>query len=216
MDKKFLLFDLDGTIVNSQTGVTRAVQYALARRGIDVKDADTLTPFIGPPLRDSYRRHYGFEGPALEAVIADYREYYAKQGVFENTLYPGMDDLLKTQRGQGKTLILATSKPTVYAEQILNHFGLLACFSFVAGATLNGGRDRKQQVIAYALENQGITEKSRAVMIGDKEHDVLGAKALGLDSIGVLYGFGTRAELEAAGATHIAPTVPALAALLLK
>jgi len=216
MDKTYILFDLDGTISDPKIGITKSVQYSLNAFGINVTDADTLTPFIGPPLRDSYKNFYGFSDAEAETAVAKYREYFAETGIFENTLYDGMDTLLKTLKDMGKQLIIATSKPTVYAEKILKYFDIDHYFSFVAGSELDGRRSKKSEVIKYALDNTGITCIDKTIMIGDREHDIIGANALGVDSIGVLYGYGDLQELTNTGATFICENVRDLSELLTK
>ena len=213
-DKSILLFDMDGTLIDSRVGVTRAVQYSLAHFGITADDPDGLVAFIGPPLRDSYLEHYGFTGDAAETAMIKFREYYGEHGVHDNVLYPGMDDLLKSLYAMGKTLVLATAKIESYAHLILEDFGLTGLFSYVSGAEPNGHRARKADNIRHALDIAGVTDLSTAVMIGDSRYDAAGAHAVGLDMIGVLYGFGTRAELEEAGADAIAESVGDLAGLL--
>lgn len=212
--RKYLLFDLDGTLTDPKVGITRSVQHALHRMGIEVADADTLCPFIGPPLREGFMQFYGMDAEAAQQAIAYYREYFVDRGIFENTPYPGIDEALDALRGAGYTLLVATSKPTVYARRILEHFGLKRHFDFVAGSELDGTRSRKGEVITYALAQMGIAPQA-AVMIGDREHDIIGAKETGLYAVGVLYGYGSQAELDEAGADAVAADVAALRALLL-
>ncbi len=213
MTKTHLLFDLDGTIIDPKIGITSSVRYALTRFDIDVPDADALTPFIGPPLRESFRHYYGMSAEEAEQAVVFYREYFSRQGIRENTMYPGMEALLREEHARGRTLVLATSKATVYAEEILRHWKLDRYFSFTAGSEWDGTRSQKGEVVRYALESQGI-QADKALMIGDRKHDVLGARENGLDSVGVLYGYGGRAELEAAGATWLAETVEILREIL--
>lgn len=204
---EYILFDLDGTLTDPGIGITNSVAYALKRWNIEVEDRKSLYRFIGPPLQDSFREYYGFsQEDALRAVDV-YREYFREKGLYENEVYPGVEKLLQLLKEQGKTLILATSKPEEFAVRILRHFGLDRYFTVMAGATMDPSRSKKGDVIAYALRESGVTELSKAVMIGDREHDIFGAKQNGLDSIGVLFGYGDREELEKAGATYIAATV---------
>lgn len=198
-----ILFDLDGTITESGIGITRSVAYALRKKGIEETDQRKLDRFIGPPLLETFMEHYGFTPEEAMQGVADFREYYAVKGIFENRVYDGVEQMLKALKKAGKHCVLATSKPEEYAEQILKHFGLDGYFSTVAGATMDEKRTDKISVIAYALEKAGITDRSKTIMVGDREHDILGAKAHGLSSIGVLYGYGSREELETAGATWI-------------
>lgn len=214
MDKDFLLFDLDGTITDPKEGITKSVQYSLRAFGINVENAEDLIPFIGPPLRDSYRKYYGFDEKEAEKAVEKYRKYFSEQGIFENNLYTGMDLLLKKQCEDGKKLIVTTSKPTVFAERILKHFQIAQYFTFVSGSELDGRRSKKAEVIRYALENLNIAAVDKAVMIGDREHDIIGAHEVGMDGIGVLYGYGDLRELTDAGAAYIVNSVGELLELL--
>lgn len=212
---KYLLFDLDGTITDSETGITRCVAYALNYFGIQVNDLRELSPFIGPPLLDSFKDFYNFTDEQATVAVAKYRERYADKGILENELYPGIEKLLADAQKNGKTVILATSKPEIFAKRILDHFGLSDYFSFVAGSGLDGSLHTKTDVINYILQSNQITNLESVVMIGDRKHDIIGAKNVGIDSIGVLYGFGDYKELSDAGADHIAEDIPALRKLLL-
>lgn len=207
MTYKTVLFDLDGTVTDPGIGITNSIMYALHKFGIEVEDRTSLYPFIGPPLKESYHKYYGFDEAGQERGVVWYREYYRDKGIFENILYDGMDKLLKQIKDSGRQVVLATSKPEEFADRILKHFGIAQYFDFVAGAAMDDTRTKKTEVIEYALESCGITDVSTAVMVGDREYDILGAKAFGMDSIGVLYGYGDRQELEAAGATYIAEKV---------
>ncbi len=202
-----ILFDLDGTLTDPAEGITNSVAYSLSKYGIEVSDKKELYKFIGPPLKDSYIEYYGFsESDALQA-IEYYREYFKPKGMFENKVYSGVPELLNTLKQSGKRVILATSKPEVFSTEILKHFDLYKYFDFVSGATLDGTRSKKADIIAYALAEMRITEKEKCLMVGDRAQDINGAIANGIDSLGVLYGYGDRAELENAGATYIAETV---------
>ena len=212
---KYLLFDLDGTITDSETGITRCVAYALNYFGIQVNDLRELSPFIGPPLLDSFKDFYNFTDEQATVAVAKYRERFADKGILENELYPGIEELLADAQKNGKTVILATSKPEIFAKRILDHFGLSDYFSFVAGSGLDGSLHTKTDVINYILQSNQITNLESVVMIGDRKHDIIGAKNVGIDSIGVLYGFGDYKELSDAGADHIAENIPALRKLLL-
>ena len=209
-----LLFDLDGTLTDPSVGITNSVMYALRHMGVEPPERRTLYKFIGPPLMDSFAQEYGFSQEEARQAISWYREYFQDRGIFENAPYPGIADVLHALRGTGKRLLVATSKPEIFARRILERFGLIDAFEFVAGANLDETRTRKHEVIAYALETCGICEKDSAVMIGDREHDVLGARREGLDCIGVLYGFGSHEELLGAGAIALAETVWDVARLL--
>ena len=207
MSYDYLLFDLDGTLTDPGEGITNSVAYALEKWGIEVKDRRELYTFIGPPLSASFKKYYGFsEEDALKSVEY-YREYFRDRGIFENKVYEGVSDLLGALRKRGKKIILATSKPEQFARIILDHFNLTEYFDFIAGATMDESRNKKSDVIRYALEAYGICEKPRTLMIGDRDQDMTGATVNGLDSLGVLYGYGDREELEGAGATYIAESV---------
>lgn len=208
-----LLFDLDGTVTDPGIGITNSVMYALKKFGIEEHDREKLYKFIGPPLASSFEEYYGFSKLAAVLAVDYYREYYSKQGIFENQLYPGVEQMLSRLQEQGKRLILATSKPEVFAKRILEHFQLDSYFAFVSGSMLDGKRVEKAEVIAYALERCGCGKD--AVMIGDRRHDVIGARKNHLDCVGVLFGYGSRQELEEAGAKWLADDVPALERILL-
>lgn len=210
-----ILFDLDGTLTDPGLGITNAVAHALHRFGIPVPPRTELYKFIGPPLVDSFMEYYGMTKEQADTAVVYYREHYRDTGLFENVVYDGIDAMLARLTAAGKTPVLATSKPEVFARRILEHFDLDRYFRFVAGATLDGSLSTKGDVIAHALNLCQPEDLRRVVMVGDRKHDILGAKENGLDSIGVLYGYGDRPELEQAGATYIAPTVAELEALLL-
>lgn len=211
----YLLFDLDGTITDSETGITRCVEYALNYFGIQVSDLHDLLPFIGPPLLDSFKEFYHFTDEQAVIATEKYRERYKDKGIYENELYPGIEELLAQARQNGKTVILATSKPEIFARRILDYFKLSDYFSFIAGSGLDGSLHTKTDVINYILQSNKIADLSSVIMIGDRKHDIIGAKNAGIDSIGVLYGFGDYDELSEAGATHIVKDIAELRNLLL-
>lgn len=202
-----ILFDLDGTLTDPGVGITNSVAHSLKKYGITVEDRTELYKFIGPPLHESFEKYYGFSREEALRAVEHYREYYRDKGIYENIVYDGVEEMLKKLCDSGKKIILATSKPEVFAREVLRHFSLDKYFCYAAGANLDGSRTDKAEVIEYALREGGVTDKSTAVMVGDREHDIIGANKNGLDSIGVLFGYGTRTELEAAGATYIAATV---------
>ena len=212
---QYILFDLGGTLTNSQLGITTCVAYALESFGIHTENPEELRKFIGPPLKESFVKYYNMTDGEGDRAVEKYRERFATVGLYENEVYAGIPELLQKLKAQGKTLLVATSKPTVYSDKILEHFGLKEYFSYIAGSELDGTRVNKAEVIQYALEQMKITESEKIVMIGDKEHDMIGAGICGVDSIGVLYGFGEREELENHGATYIAETVSDLEKILL-
>lgn len=208
--KHIFLFDLDGTLTDPGTGITNSVAYALDKYGIEVSDRSVLYPFIGPPLRESFMKFYGFSEEKAEEAVWKYREYFSERGLFENEVYPGIPEMLKNLKDQGARLFVATSKPTGYSKQILEHFGLLGYFEDVQGSTMDGSREKKADVIAYLLKMNQITAKDDVVMIGDRRLDIDGAKENGLASVGVLYGYGDRSELEDADADDIVENVSEL------
>lgn len=211
----YLLLDLDGTITDSEEGITRCVEYALNHFGIQVNDLHDLSPFIGPPLLDSFKEFYHFTDEQAVIATAKYRERYVDKGILENKLYPGIKEFLADACKHNKTVILATSKPEIFAKRILDHFGLSRYFSFVAGSGLDGSLHTKTDVINYILQSNNITDLGSVIMIGDRKHDIIGAKNAGIDSAGVLYGFGDYQELSEAGADYIVEDIPALRKLLL-
>lgn len=200
---KYMLFDLDGTLTDPGIGITNSVMYALKKFGIEVDDRVSLYKFIGPPLLESFQKFYGFSKEDSELGLKYYREYFKPKGLYENKVYEGIESLLQELKKRGKKLLVATSKPEEFAIEILKHFHLYDYFDFVAGASMDEKRVKKADVIAYALESYEIIDKSSVIMVGDREHDVLGAKENGLKSIGVLYGYGDYEELSGAGADFI-------------
>lgn len=210
---EYVFFDLDGTITDPAEGITKAVQYSLKKFGIDAADRKKLNVFIGPPLGDAFMKYYGFSKEKAETAIAYYREYYPEKGIFDCYLYDGINELLKTLKASGKKLAVATSKPRIFAERIIEHFNLDGYFELIAGSELDGTRVHKDEVIAYALKAMKISDLSKVVMIGDRKHDILGAKINFIDSIGALYGYGGLDELTEAGASYIAEDAFDLAAM---
>ena len=210
MSKKYLLFDLDGTITASDEGITKCVQYALSHFGIDEPDLDKLKVFVGPPLRVAFPKYYGLSHDDTEKAVALYRSRYADIGIFECSVYEGVPELLRRCRDAGYTLILATSKPRVYAQRILEHFDLAQYFTHTVGCELDGTLDNKADIISYAMSLYPNSGKDDFVMIGDRFYDVDGAKENGIMCIGVLYGYGSRTELETAGADAVFTTTAEL------
>lgn len=211
---QYILFDLDGTISDPATGITRSIQYALSFFEITVPNPEELTKFIGPPLIESFKEFYHFNDDQALLALKKYREYFVAKGMFENYLYKGIEELLQTLKEKGKTILLATSKPEPFAKQILEHFNLTHYFSFIGGATLDGSRSTKTDVIRYVLKSNQITEPGKTVMVGDRKHDIEGAKNNGITSIGVLYGYGSKTELQKAGADFLASDIKELMMLL--
>jgi phosphoglycolate phosphatase len=200
-----ILFDLDGTLTESGPGIMSSVRYALANMGRPALDDDQLRRFIGPPLLDSFRDLCGFDPAEVTVAIAAYREYYATNGQYENSVYDGIPELLGSLRDAGRTLAVATSKAEVFAASILDHFALTEHFSAVVGSELDGRRTAKADIITEALARLD-RPTAGTVMIGDRSHDMSGAAAVGVGRIGVLWGYGDDAELTAAGADALAAT----------
>lgn len=209
-----LLFDLDGTLTDPKSGITKSIQYALAQFGIDEPDLAKLTSFIGPPLTESFHIYYDFDATQAQQALVFYREYFTNGGMYDNAIYPGIVNLLAALTAQEKRLLVATSKPTVFAKQILEHFQLDTYFERIIGSNLDGTRTTKTEVIAYALTEVPSIARDTAVMIGDRKHDIIGARDNGLHSIAVGYGYGTQDELVAANPTYLVSTVEQLARLL--
>lgn len=214
---KYILFDLDGTLTDPKEGITKCVQYALEYFGIHQPDNDKLTCFIGPPLHQSFELFYGFDNQKAMLAVEKYRERYKTVGVFENQLIEGIDNMLMKLKNEGKILAVASSKPYVFVKQILTHFNIRQYFDVVAGSNLDGSRTDKAEVIQCALAQLGLdkADYDKAIMIGDRKHDVEGAKKCGLDCIGVKFGFAEPNELETAGAIMIAETAEQLTQMLL-
>lgn len=213
---KYILMDLDGTITNPQLGITRSLQYALKHYNINVEDLNSLTKYIGPPLKDTFIEAYGFSDEKSKEAVKKYREYYEEHGLYENEVYVGMEELLSRLQKRGKSLIVATSKPERMARKVLEHFKLEAYFTDICGAAYDDSRSKKEEVIRYAIEKNKITDINQIIMVGDRKYDITGAKNVGIPSIGVLYGFGSREELNEAGADQIAESVEELFDVIIK
>lgn len=210
-----ILFDLDGTLTDPKEGITKSVEYALNQFSIEVEHPDLLIPYIGPPLFDSFIEIQGFTPEAAAQAVEYYRERFRTLGMFENQVIPGIPALLENLRSEGFTLYVATSKPIVFAEQILRHYELDGFFKYAAGSNLDGTRSKKREVIQHVLDECNVPA-AQALMIGDREHDIIGAKACGVPSIGVLFGYGSEEELSAAGADSIAHTVEEVGDIILR
>ncbi len=211
-----IFFDLDGTLTDPKEGITKSVAYALKSFGIEVENLDDLIKFIGPPLIDSFIEYYGFSEKEAKSAVLKYREYFSKIGLYENAIFDGIKELLEALKSEGKNLIVATSKPAVFAIEILKHFEILEYFTFVSGSELDGSRTDKAEVISYALSKNNIADVTDVIMIGDRKHDIIGARKLGIKAIGVLYGYGDLEELKEASADYIVQTVEELKTYLEK
>ena len=210
---KVALFDLDGTLTDPKAGITRSVRYALDKFDIPTESLDDLDKFIGPPLKQSFMKFYSLSEEQALLGIKYYREYFSDRGIYENELYEGIPDLLQQRLSRGMRLAVATSKPTVFAEKIIRYFGLDRYFEQVIGSNMDNTRTGKGEVIAYAMERMGC-QREETLMAGDRKHDIIGARENGIDSIGLLYGYGSRAEITAAGPDYIAETVEDFSAVL--
>lgn len=209
-----LLFDLDGTLTDSTEGIVRCLEYALERMGFDIPE-DT-NKFLGPPLYTSFAEFCGMNEEQVNEAVRIFRERYSTVGLFENRVYEGVPEMLKRLRDGGKRIMVATSKPEVYAVRIFDRFGLSQFFEIVGGANINGTRNDKDEVIEYVLEKAGISDRSSVLMIGDRRQDVIGAHKTGLKCMGILWGFGSIEELTEAGADFIAETPEKAADMLLQ
>lgn len=214
MKKDVILFDLDGTLTDPGDGITNSVAYALARMGCDVASRKELEAYIGPPLAASFRQLAGLGADEAEEAVRCYREYFAERGIFENKLYCGIPALLSGLAADGAILAIASSKPQVFVKRIAEYFGIGDSFAFIGGSELDGRRVAKADVIRYVLDELGVHDYGRVVMVGDRRHDVEGAAVHGILSIGVSYGYGGRTELEQAGAYRVVDTVAELEAVL--
>lgn len=209
-----ILFDLDGTLTDSSQGIINSIIYALKKYNINDYDMSLLKKFLGPPLHESFEKFFSFDKEKSLQAVKFYREYFSSKGLFENEVYGGITDLLKTLKERDKTLILATSKPQPFTDKIMEHFDLAKYFDFIAGSNMDTTRSKKAEVIEYALSECNVKDKSKVIMIGDRAEDMIGAQSVGIDSIGVEYGYGTFDELKNAGATYIVKTVDELKNLL--
>lgn len=203
MKYKYYLFDLDGTLTDPGIGITNSVMHALEKFNIHVSDRKELYPFIGPPLVDSFEKYFGFDEKQALQAVEYYREYFREDGIFENVVYEGIPEMLGELKNRGAIVALATSKPYEFSVRILDHFDLHQYFDFVGAATMDGRISRKADVISHLIDKLGENEKSSILMIGDRDQDIDGANANGLQSAGVLWGYGSREELMDAGADYI-------------
>ncbi|MGG2015448.1 HAD family hydrolase [Bacillus sp. S10(2024)] len=204
------LFDLDGTLTDPKEGIVNSIVYALRKMGIDEQDDNKLLSFIGPPIQHSFANIYGMNEKQVIDAVTYYREYFKTKGMFENHVYEHIPSVLQELKDAGKRLFVATSKPTVFAKQILEHFQMAHYFEEIVGSNLDGTRIAKAEIIQHILHTYDNLEKEHVVMVGDREYDIIGARQVGIDSIGVMYGYGSKEELVTAGATHISKDVESL------
>lgn len=217
--KKYLLFDLDGTLTDPKEGICTCVQYSLASFGIEEPDLDKLEPFIGPPLKDSFMEFYHMDALQAEAAIEKYRERFQNKGIFENKVYEGIPGMLRKLSAKGMVLAVASSKPTVFVRRILEHFRIDKYFKVVVGSELDGTRTGKDEVVQEALRqlfDGKSVDTDQVYMIGDRRFDVEGAHAAHVESVGVTYGYGSMEELKEAKSDYIVRSVEELGRFLLR
>lgn len=215
MSYDYILFDLDGTLTDPKVGITKAVSYSLQKvKGLEIAP-DDLVCFIGPPLKESYMEFYRLSDEEVVEAIKYYREYFREKGIFENDIYGNIKDMLEKLTRTHKVLAVATSKPTVFAERIVTHFGIQNYFSCVVGSNLDGSRTQKVEVIHEVFNRLDINKDlHRIIMVGDRKHDIIGANMNGITSVGVSYGYGSEEELVEAGASFVARSVEELEEML--
>ncbi|HHT7238284.1 MULTISPECIES: HAD family hydrolase [Bacillus] len=204
------LFDLDGTLTDPKEGIINAVLYVLEKMGIEEVNISELDSFIGPPIQQSFADRYNMNEIEVERAVFYFREYLKQSGLLENKVYDGIGALLQELKDAGNRLFVATSKPTVFAKQVIEHFQLTSFFEEIVGSNLDGTRIKKEEIIAHILQTNEELQKEEIVMIGDRKHDVIGASSNGIASIGVLYGYGNENELSDARAIHIVKDVEEL------
>ena len=214
MNYTHCFFDLDGTVIDSSPGITQSVQYALRKCGLEAPPANELLGFIGPALSWSFSHFFGMDSEESARAVSYYRENYRAGGMLHCRVYDGLESLLQQLTAIGVVCVLATCKPHCFANQILQHFGLDRYFAFVSGPELDGTRGEKHEVIAYAMEQLGLTDPTKILMIGDRASDVTDAKRLGVDGAGVLWGFGSKEELTEVGAVALCQAPAEILSLL--
>lgn len=209
------LLDLDGTLTDPQVGIINSILYALTRLGITEADRKGLVKFIGPPLLESFCKYYGLSESEGRRAVAIFREYYAEKGIYENRIYEGIVDILSGLHSMDRRIILATSKATVYAKRILEHFGIRQYFDLVVGSNFDLTRAVKSEIIADILKDSPFLARENCVMIGDHVDDIRGARENGIDSVAVTYGYGLERDLVETKPKYVVHTVQELRALLL-
>ena len=210
---QYIFFDLDGTITDSAPGITNSIIYARKKWGLEPGANADYLKFIGPPMPQSYEEYWGFSHEDAVRFLEDYREYFAARGLYENDVYPGVLPLLQDLKAAGKTLYIATTKPTGFSERIAERFGFAEYFDMISGSDLD--KTNTKFAVIEAARARFSVDMTRAVMIGDRAHDVEGAHEHGIPCIGVAWGFGSRDELESAGADYIVDNAEELRTLLL-
>ena len=213
MEQQTILFDLDGTLTDPGLGITNSILYALRAMGYEEPARESLYSFIGPPLFESFVKYIGMSEAGASRAVELYREYFKEKGIYENKVYPGIPAMLEGLKNQGKRLAVATAKPTLFAEEVLSHFGLARYFELVEGNHMDAIHAQKSDIIARALRRLSAKAEN-ALMVGDREYDVKGALACSVEPVGVLYGYGSREELTTAGARLLAEDVQELSRML--
>jgi phosphoglycolate phosphatase len=202
-----IAFDLDGTLSNPETGLIASFSYALKRMGVDFGNPMSLKRFIGPPLFEEWQKVYGFSPEESSEALMIFREYFAVYGWWDNKMYDGIPEMLKALKAHGKKIVLATSKPEIFAKKILRLFDIDKYFDFIGGASTDKTRDKKWEVLEYVLDSIGSPNREKCILVGDRKYDAEGAKLCGIDSLGDLYGHGSFDELSNAGFTDTVKTV---------
>ncbi|KMN44955.1 MULTISPECIES: HAD family hydrolase [Bacillus] len=213
---KTFLFDLDGTLTDPKEGIINSVLYALEKMGIEEGKISELDSFIGPPIQQSFAERYNMSEIEVEEAVVYFREYLKKSGLLENKIYDGIPTLLQELKDAGNRLYVATSKPTIFAKQVIEHFQLTSFFEEIVGSNLDGTRIKKEEIIDHILQTNEELKKEEIVMIGDRKHDIIGANNNEIASIGVLYGYGSEKELSEARATYIVKDVEELQSFYLE
>lgn len=212
---EYLLFDLDGTVTDSEEGILNSVRYCLDRYNINPPEKKILKKFIGPPLVQSLKKYYDFDQDQAARAVKVYREYFRKKGMYENKLYPGINRLLKSLQQKGKINILATAKPTYYAKKIARYFKIDHYFRNIIGSNMDGSRMEKKEIIRHILDLYPDAPSEKFIMIGDRIHDINGANYHGMDSIWVRYGYGDEEEMKSFSPTYVAESIKDLEKFLL-
>lgn len=212
---KTVLFDLDGTVVDSTEGIYNSVRYAADRLGLELPDDEDLGYFVGPPLHHSFAQRFGLNREETERAVATYREHYRKKGLYQCSTYAGIDALIRELKQAGCEVYIATAKPTPFAKEVISHIGLSESFKEVIGSNLDGTRGTKGEIISHILDNNPAIEKKSTIMIGDTHYDIEGANANELDSAAVTYGPGDQGLLQKAGPSYSVDSAAKLREILL-
>ncbi len=199
---KNILFDLDGTIIEPEVGIINSILFALDKMDIRASNKEELKAFIGPPLIDSFEIHYGLNKENAAKAVNYYREYFSEKGIYQNTLYPEITNVLKQLKNEDYKLFIATSKPTIYAEKILEHFKIINLFEGVVGSNLSNSRKDKEEIVHFVINTYNLI-RNETIMIGDRKFDIIGARKNSIKSIGVTYGHGSLDELQGEKASYI-------------